>query len=252
MSIKVLSIFSGGGGIDCGFKKAGYDICFSTDFWKPACDTLERNKVGRLVRCADIRQVDYAKELAEIFPSHIKVGLLHGKMKNEKKNEVMEAFTKNEIQILVSTTVVEVGVNVPNATVMMIEDANRFGLAQLHQLRGRVGRGDAQSYCIMINASNSKTAAKRLDILNKSNDGFFIASEDLKFRGPGDFFGVRQSGELAFQIGDIYQDAKELQQASESVKEILEKDFYLQQKEHLILKLEMERFAEEQMKKMSL
>ena len=195
---------------------------------------------------------DYAKELAEIFPSHIKVGLLHGKMKNDKKNEVMEAFAKNQIQVLVSTTVVEVGVNVPNATVMMIEDANRFGLAQLHQLRGRVGRGDAQSYCIMINASDTKTAAKRLEILNKSNDGFFIASEDLKLRGPGDFFGVRQSGDLAFQIGDIYQDAKELQQASESVKEILEKDFDLQQKEHLILKLEMERFAEEQMTNMSL
>uniref|UniRef100_UPI0040573A39 ATP-dependent DNA helicase RecG n=1 Tax=Agathobacter sp. TaxID=2021311 RepID=UPI0040573A39 len=195
---------------------------------------------------------DYAQELAEVFPSHIKVGLLHGKMKNDRKNEVMEAFARNEIQVLVSTTVVEVGVNVPNATVMMIEDANRFGLAQLHQLRGRVGRGDAQSYCIMINTSDAKAAAKRLDILNKSNDGFFIASEDLKLRGPGDFFGVRQSGDLAFRIADIYQDANELQQAAESVKEILENDSELEKEEHMALRLEMQRFADEQMRKMSL
>ena len=195
---------------------------------------------------------DYAKELSEIFPSHINVGLLHGKMKNDKKNEVMEAFARNEIQVLVSTTVVEVGVNVPNATVMMIENADHFGLAQLHQLRGRVGRGDAQSYCIMMNTSSTKTAQKRLEILNKSNDGFYIASEDLKLRGPGDFFGVRQSGDLAFDIGDIYQDAKELQQASEAVKEILEADPELQREEHVILKRQMKRFMDEQMKKMTL
>lgn len=195
---------------------------------------------------------DYAKELEHILPSHIKVGLLHGKMKNEKKNEVMEAFAQNEIQVLVSTTVVEVGVNVPNATVMMIENADHFGLAQLHQLRGRVGRGNAQSYCIMINTSNSKTAQKRLDTLNKSNDGFFIAGEDLKLRGPGDFFGVRQSGDMAFDIGDIYQDAKELQQASESVKEILDNDPELMMEEHVALKKEMQKFVDEQIKKMTL
>ena len=195
---------------------------------------------------------DYAKELAEILPSHITVGLLHGKMKNDKKNEVMEAFARNEIQVLVSTTVVEVGVNVPNATVMMIENADHFGLAQLHQLRGRVGRGDAQSYCIMINTSSTKTAKKRLEILNKSNDGFYIASEDLKLRGPGDFFGVRQSGDLAFDIGDIYQDAKELQQASEAVKEILDVDPELEEEKHATLKRQMKRFVEEQIKKMTL
>lgn len=195
---------------------------------------------------------DYAQELSQILPSHIRVGLLHGKMKHDKKTEVMEAFAQNEIQVLVSTTVVEVGVNVPNATVMMIEDANRFGLAQLHQLRGRVGRGDAQSYCIMINASSAKTAIKRLEILNQSNDGFFIASEDLKLRGPGDFFGLRQSGELAFRLADIYQDAKELQQASESVKELLEKDSELTMEEHMLLRLEMQRFAENEMQKMRL
>ena len=119
-------------------------------------------------------------------------------MKPAQKNDIMERFAANEIQVLVSTTVVEVGVNVPNATVMMIENAEHFGLAQLHQLRGRVGRGDAQSYCIMVNCSNSKESQKRLDILNQSNDGFKIASEDLKLRGPGDFFGIRQSGEMQF------------------------------------------------------
>ena len=195
---------------------------------------------------------DYAKELSEILPSHIKVGLLHGKMKNDKKNEVMEAFARNEIQVLVSTTVVEVGVNVPNATVMMIENANHFGLAQLHQLRGRVGRGDAQSYCIMMNTSDSKAAQKRLEILNHSNDGFYIASEDLKLRGPGDFFGVRQSGDLAFQIADIYQDAIELQQAAESVKHILDKDPLLNAEDHMALKQEMQRFFDEQIRNMTL
>lgn len=195
---------------------------------------------------------DYAKELAQVLPEHVKVGLLHGKMKNDKKNEVMEAFARNEIQVLVSTTVVEVGVNVPNATVMMIENAERFGLAQLHQLRGRVGRGDAQSYCIMINTSNSKNAKNRLEILNKSNDGFYIASEDLKLRGPGDFFGIRQSGDLAFDIGDIYQDATELQDAAESVKEILEMDPELEKEAHAILKRELQRFVDEQIKNMTL
>ena len=195
---------------------------------------------------------DYAKELSQILPEHVKVGLLLGKMKNDKKNEVMEAFAKNEIQVLVSTTVVEVGVNVPNATVMMIENAEKFGLAQLHQLRGRVGRGNAQSYCIMINTSNSKAAKKRLEILNKSNDGFYIASEDLKLRGPGDFFGIRQSGDFAFDIGDIYQDATELQDAAESVKAILEMDPELEREEHGALKRELQRFMDEQIKNMTL
>ena len=196
--------------------------------------------------------VDYAKKLRELLPEDIKLGVLHGKMKNSLKNEVMEAFASNKIQILISTTVVEVGVNVPNATVMMIENADRFGLAQLHQLRGRVGRGDAQSYCIMINTSHSKTAQKRLDILNKSNDGFFIASEDLKLRGPGDFFGIRQSGDLAFQLGDIYQDASILQKAADCVKEILSEDPDLESEQHKILKHHMDRFMENQLKKMNL
>ena len=168
--------------------------------------------------------VDYTKKLREIFPEEIQLGVLHGKMKPDLKNRIMEEFARNEIQVLVSTTVVEVGVNVPNATVMMIENAERFGLAQLHQLRGRVGRGDVQSYCIMVNCSKSKHAKERLNILNQSNDGFKIASEDLKLRGPGDFFGIRQSGEMQFALGDIYQDAAILQQTSEEVERLLEED----------------------------
>ena len=195
---------------------------------------------------------DYVKKLRTIFPEEIQLGLLHGQMKPEQKNKVMDAFLKNEVQVLVSTTVVEVGVNVPNATVMMIENAERFGLAQLHQLRGRVGRGDAQSYCIMINASKSKTAQKRLDILNRSNDGFEIASADLKLRGPGDFFGIRQSGELQFALGDIYQDAAVLQQASESVTRLLADDPELLCEAHENLRRYMEDFLQGQRNQMSL
>ena len=123
--------------------------------------------------------------------------------------------------MLVSTTVIEVGINVPNATVMMIETRERFGLAQLHQLRGRVGRGKEQSYCIMVNASSDKDIQKRLGILNHSNDGFYIASEDLKFRGPGDIFGIRQSGELEFKLADIFTDAGLLKKMYEEVEQNL-------------------------------
>ena len=195
---------------------------------------------------------DYVKRLRGIFPEEIQLGLLHGQMKPAQKNAVMEAFMKNEVQVLVSTTVVEVGVNVPNATVMMIENAERFGLAQLHQLRGRVGRGDAQSYCIMINASDGQTTQRRLDILNHSNDGFAIAAEDLKLRGPGDFFGIRQSGELQFALGDIYQDAAVLQKASKAVKQLLEEDAALSAPEHEQLRRYMEKRLTEQRNRMSL
>lgn len=188
--------------------------------------------------------IDYAKKLSRELSPEIQIGILHGKMKPALKNEVMEAFEKNEVQILVSTTVVEVGVNVPNATVMMVENADKFGLAQLHQLRGRVGRGDAQSYCIMVNTSSSKTAKKRLEILNKSNDGFFIASEDLKLRGPGDFFGIRQSGDIAFQLADIYQDADVLMKAQEAVKDLLEEDPLLEAEEHQVLFQRMQGYME--------
>ena len=180
--------------------------------------------------------MDYTARIREIFPGDIKITYLHGKMKAKEKNQVMEAFAAGEIQILVSTTVVEVGVNVPNATVMMIENAERFGLAQLHQLRGRVGRGEFQSYCIFIQGSGTEETTKRLEILNKSNDGFFIAGEDLKLRGPGDLFGVRQSGLMEFKIGDIYNDAGILKEASEAAGEILSLDRELELPQHALLK----------------
>ena len=167
---------------------------------------------------------DYSKKLREHFKDKYQIGVLHGKMKPAEKNQVMDDFTNHKTDILVSTTVVEVGVNVPNATVMMIENANRFGLAALHQLRGRVGRGDAQSYCILMNSSSDNHESERLNIMLKSNDGFYIAKEDLKLRGPGDMFGVRQSGEFSFKVADIYQDADELEMASSDVDEILKKD----------------------------
>lgn len=160
--------------------------------------------------------LDYSSMLQEEMGDGIVVSCLHGRMKQAEKDEIMERFAKNEIQILVSTTVIEVGIDVPNATVMMIENAERFGLAQLHQLRGRVGRGKHQSYCIFMTASKAKEAKERLDILNHSNDGFKIASEDLKLRGPGDLFGIRQSGLMNFRLGDVYQDAKILQRANEA------------------------------------
>lgn len=165
--------------------------------------------------------IEYTKKLRKELPANIVISYLHGKMKNQEKERIMKAFGENQIQILVSTTVIEVGIDVPNATVILIENAQQFGLAQLHQLRGRVGRGNAQSYCILMNTSGSKESRKRLDILNHSNDGFFIASEDLKLRGPGDFFGVRQSGMLQFKLADIYQDAEILKQASEAVEEVI-------------------------------
>lgn len=179
--------------------------------------------------------VDYAKKLSGELQDDIKVEYLHGKMKASQKNEIMEKFSKNEINVLVSTTVIEVGVNVPNATVMMVENAERFGLAQLHQLRGRVGRGSFQSYCIFVSGNKSKKTKDRLEILNKTNDGFKIAEEDLKLRGPGDFFGVRQSGDFDFGIADIYTDAKVLKSASEAAGEVLDKDPGLELEENRYL-----------------
>lgn len=166
--------------------------------------------------------IDYASALQEEMGEEINVSYLHGKMKQTEKDDIMERFGKNEIQILVSTTVIEVGIDVPNATVMMIENSERFGLAQLHQLRGRVGRGKHQSYCIFMTGSKSKETKERLDILNKSNDGFKIASEDLRLRGPGDLFGIRQSGLMDFRLGDIYQDARILQMANEAADTLTE------------------------------
>lgn len=196
--------------------------------------------------------LDYTKLLRQKLPDSITVDYLHGKMKPKEKNQVMERFAAGEIQVLVSTTVVEVGVNVPNATVMMIENAERFGLAQLHQLRGRVGRGAHQSYCIMVNAGDQDGTQERLDILNRSNDGFYIASEDLKLRGPGDFFGMRQSGDLEFKLADIFTDADLLKTVSEEVNALLEQDPELAGEEHLELKKRIGQYLDKGYEKLNL
>lgn len=179
---------------------------------------------------------DYAKKLKQELPD-VTVECLHGRMKGVQKNRIMEEFASGQIKVLVSTTVIEVGVNVPNATVMMIEDAQRYGLAQLHQLRGRVGRGEAQSYCILINTDKKKEKNQRLEVLNHSNDGFFIASEDLKLRGPGDFFGIRQSGSITFHLGDIYRDSDLLKIANDEAESLLDVDPELSEPAHAALRV---------------
>lgn len=161
--------------------------------------------------------IEYQENIREYFPDKVRIAYLHGKMTADEKNTIMSTFAEGKIDILVSTTVIEVGINNPNATVIMIENAEKFGLAQLHQLRGRVGRGADQSYCIMLCGTERKEALDRLSILNASNDGFYIANEDLKLRGPGDFFGVRQSGDMLFHLGDIYNNADILKTANNAI-----------------------------------
>ncbi len=180
--------------------------------------------------------VDYTKKLRSALPSSVRVEYLHGRMRGAEKERLMAAFAVNEIQVLVSTTVIEVGVDVPNATVMMIENAERFGLAGLHQLRGRVGRGSHQSYCIFVNTTEEEEKNKRLEILNQSNDGFYIASEDLKLRGPGDMFGIRQSGLMEFPIGDIFTDADVLKEAAEAAGKVLSEDAALKSEKYRTLR----------------
>lgn len=176
------------------------------------CPMVEEGEEG------DLQNVlIYTERLKGIFPPGVVVEGLHGKMKPAVKDDIMERFAAGQIQILVSTTVIEVGIDVPNATVILIENAERFGLAQLHQLRGRVGRGSAQSYCILMTGKDSKESRQRLDILAGSNDGFYIAREDLKLRGQGDLFGVRQSGQQLFKLADIFEDSTLLErQAKEA------------------------------------
>ena len=178
----------------------------------------------------------YAKKLRSAVSSSVRIETLHGRMRPAEKARIMEAFEAHHIDVLVSTTVIEVGINVPNATVMVVENAERFGLAQLHQLRGRVGRGDKQSYCIFISKSERPETMERLKILNESNDGFYIAGKDLALRGPGDLFGIRQSGDLQFTLGDIYRDAAVLQSASEWADRVLAEDAALSGEEYAALK----------------
>lgn len=196
------------------------------------CPMVDENE-----NAGDIENViTYAEKLKKELPLQIQVEFLHGKMRPSEKNRIMDEFAAGNIDVLVSTTVIEVGINVPNATVMMIENAERFGLAQLHQLRGRIGRGKAQSYCIFISATDNEKSMDRLKILNKSNDGFYIAEEDLKMRGPGDLFGIRQSGAMEFKIADIYQDSRLLKDISVTVDEILKEDADLESESYRPIK----------------
>ncbi|WP_029232173.1 ATP-dependent DNA helicase RecG [Butyrivibrio sp. VCB2006] len=195
------------------------------------CPMIEEGEMDGVTNVTDYTQV-----LKDNLPPSINVAMLHGKMKPAEKDAIMEAFARRDIDVLVSTTVIEVGINVPNATVMMIENAERFGLSQLHQLRGRVGRGKHQSYCIFLNTSEGDDAKKRLEIMNKTNDGFKIAEEDLLQRGPGDLFGVRQSGDLNFRLGDIYHDADLVKESAMDADRILSSDPELSLPQYSVLK----------------
>lgn len=175
------------------------------------------------------------EELSAQFADY-RVALLHGAMKQAEKDAVMEAFYKNEIQLLVSTVVIEVGINVPNATVMVVENAERFGLAQLHQLRGRVGRGAEQSYCILITEGKTELAGERAKILESSNDGFYIAEKDLELRGPGEFFGVRQHGVPELKVADLAKHVKVLKIVREQAEALLAEDPWLSAPENKLLK----------------
>lgn len=195
------------------------------------CPLIEDENGAGLASAAD-----YAEKIAKKDFAEFKVGLLHGRLKPAEKEAVMGRFSRGELDLLVSTTVIEVGVDVPNAVVMLIENAERFGLSQLHQLRGRVGRGSAQSYCILISDARNKEAASRLHTMCSTSDGFKIAEKDLEMRGPGDFFGKRQHGLPELKIADIFNDMEILHETQKAAKEILAEDIYLERPENKGLK----------------
>jgi ATP-dependent DNA helicase RecG len=199
-----------------------------------------------LIDESDKLQVRAAEQMAEhlqkdVFPD-LRVGLLHGRMKPAEKEAVMDAFRAGELQILVSTTVIEVGVDVPNAAAIVIEDADRFGLAQLHQLRGRVGRSEHQSYCVLIANPKSDDGQRRMDIMTRTNNGFLIAEEDLRIRGPGEIYGTRQSGMPSFRVADLVKDMRLLEVARQEAFHLLEHDPDLSRPEHAALREAVERF----------
>ena len=196
--------------------------------------------------------VQYAEVLSEKEFSDYKVGLLHGKMKPKEKDAVMSAFASGEIQLLVSTTVIEVGVDVPNSAVMVIENAESFGLSQLHQLRGRVGRGSAKSYCVLISDNMSDSVKARLDIMCRTNDGFAIADKDLELRGPGDFFGSRQHGLPEMKIASFTENMDIVRETAAAAELILRDDPLLQKTENLGLRLAVRRLFTEKNKYLSL
>lgn len=189
--------------------------------------------------------VEYAERLTSTAFKGYSTGLLHGKMKQKEKDAVMADFVSGKTQLLISTTVIEVGVDVPNAVVMVIEDADRFGLSQLHQLRGRVGRGKEKSTCILISDAKGETTKKRLDVMKKSNDGFFIADEDLKLRGPGDFFGEKQHGLPVLKIADMLEDMVLCNQAREAAQSVIRTDPLLEKEENQALNREIDALFKE-------
>lgn len=195
------------------------------------CPLIEESEDNDLTAATEL----YEKCKTETFKNY-RVGFLHGKMKNKEKDEIMVAFKNHEIDILVSTTVIEVGVNVPNATIMVIENADRFGLAALHQLRGRVGRGKYESFCVLKTYNKSQKSMSRLKIMESSNNGFVIAEKDLELRGPGDFFGIRQHGLPEFKLADLLKDVKLLKLATDAAKTTLENDSTLSSKENYKIK----------------
>ncbi|MGL4913794.1 MAG: ATP-dependent DNA helicase RecG [Romboutsia sp.] len=196
--------------------------------------------------------VELVEELKLEYFSDLRVGLLHGKMKGSEKDSIMKSFKNKEIDILVSTTVIEVGVNVPNATLMIIENAERFGLAQLHQLRGRVGRGSHKSYCILIYASKSEVCRQRMSIMEETNDGFKISEKDLEIRGPGEFFGTRQHGLPELKVANIFKHMKILKLAQQEARYMVSEDCKLQNFENKMLKKEIMDKFEHSIKEISL
>ena len=201
------------------------------------CPLVEQGEVDTGLRPA----VQYAKMLAEKQLSRYRVGLLHGRMKPKDKEAAMRAFKNGEIQVLVSTTVVEVGVDVPNASIILIENAERFGLSQLHQLRGRVGRGKHKSYCILVSDAASGMTRQRLSVMKSTSNGFEVAEHDLKLRGPGDFFGRRQHGLPELRVASLTQDMAVMETAQEQAHLLLEKDPALSLPQHALLRQAAER-----------
>lgn len=179
--------------------------------------------------------ISYTEKLKhEVFTTY-RVECIHGKMKNTEKQEIMSDFSSGNINVLVSTTVIEVGVNVPNATIMLIENAERFGLSQLHQLRGRVGRGGDKSYCVMISDSKNNVTNQRLKVMVNSQSGFEISEKDLLLRGPGDFFGTRQHGLPEMKIANLYKDMEILKQVQEAAQNLLSEDPNLENPQNIAL-----------------
>lgn len=210
------------------------------------CPAVEESEIEGLQSV-----INYTEQIKNEFKEY-RVSFLYGKMKAKEKQKIMEDFLSGEIQILVSTTVVEVGVNVPNASIMLIENAERFGLSQLHQLRGRVGRSIHKSYCILITDSKSKIAKERMKVMEKTNDGFKISETDLHLRGPGEFFGTRQHGIPDLKIANLYKDIDILKKVQDASKELLKADPNLEADDHLLLKEKIDKFFEEKTKNISL